>query len=67
LPGSAGVAIRRRYSDRLLQCENVIDPMLVTTHHVEETLLHGARIPEHVLDSIGKELLDQGLSPRAKP
>ncbi len=53
------VAVGRQHGDRLLQRQDVFH-LRVGPQGVEEPLLNRARVPEHVGDAVGEELLDDG-------
>ena len=53
------VAVGRQHGDRLLQRQDVLH-LRVVRQRVEESLLDGAGVPEHVGHAVGEELLDDG-------
>ena len=58
LPGSARVAVRYQNGDRLLQRQHVLQ-LGVVGESIQKALLDRARIPEHMREPVGDELLDQ--------
>jgi len=55
--GDAGISIRHRDGDSLLQGQNVLEPRILI-NGVQKALLNGARVAEHKGHAVGEELFD---------
>src|SRR5437763_14962361 len=62
LLGPTSIAIGYGYCYRLLQCQDVFEVWIVA-QCIQESLLNGARISEHVVDTIGKKLFNDCKAP----